>query len=454
MKFIRDKQNKKTVVAMSGGVDSSAAALLLKKQGYEVIGMFMRLAPLDMKNYLTGWSVNEEDNEAAARRVCQKLNIKFYPINLTQEFRKEVMDYFLDSYAQGLTPNPCVKCNQFIKFNGLLKLVEKLGADYLATGHYARLRREIPNYKSQIPNKLQNIRLMPSCHSRPLRRSFSEASASGNPGDSGRNVNNRLKVINLHPALAWIPNPRPRTAQWGRQVGNDNVVYKLCRGKDENKDQSYFLYNLTQRQLARVLFPLGDYAKEEVRKIADRAKLPYLTKESQDICFLKGDHNDFLRQHLKLKPGPIILETEGLGKVIGKHQGLPLYTIGQRRGVEIGGIGPFYAAKCDYKTNTLYVVSGRDDPALYSDELIAKDVNWLAGQEPKLPLACETVIRYRHKPVKCIITVGTGQCPVHANKYLIKFNKAQRAITPGQSAVFYKGDELLGGGVIQDTTSI
>lgn len=355
------KHKKRIAVAMSGGVDSAVAAKLLVDQGHEVIGMFMRLG------------VNEEDSEAAARRVCQKLNIKFYPINLTQEFRKEVMDYFLDSYAQGLTPNPCVKCNQLIKFGALLEQAEKIGADYLATGHY---------------------------------------------------------------------------------VKKSKIIYKLYRGKDENKDQSYFLYNLTQRQLARVLFPLGDYAKEEVRKIADRAKLPYLTKESQDICFLKGDHNDFLRQRLKLKPGPIILlrpsgtsyykeeEGEGLGKVIGEHQGLPLYTIGQRRGVEIGGIGPFYAAKCDYKTNKLYVISNGDDPVLYSDELAAEDVNWIAGQEPKMPLLCEAVIRYRHKPVKCEVK----SC---GNKYLIKFNKAQRAVTPGQSIVFYQGDEILGGGVIE-----
>ncbi len=425
------KQNKKVVVAMSGGVDSSAAAFLLKKQGYEVIGIFMRLG------------IDGEDGEAAARQVCQKLNIKFYPINLTQEFKKEVMDYFLNSYARGLTPNPCVKCNQFIKFNGLLKLAEKLGADYLATGHYARLRREIPNSKFQIPNppacladrqvgrgKLQNIHLMPSCHSRE----------SGNPGDSGRKVNNRLKVINIPTALTWIPN----------QVGNDNAVFKLFRGKDREKDQSYFLYNLTQEQLARVLFPLGDYTKAEVRKIADRAKLPYLKKESQDICFLKGDHNDFLRKHLKLKPGPIKVllplakgEIERGSKTIGEHQGLPLYTIGQRRGVEIGGIGPFYVAKCDYKTNTLYVASNGNDPMLYSDKLTAEDVNWIAGQEPKMPLKCEAVIRYRHKPVKCEISAQGGY------KYSVKFSKPQRAITPGQSIVFYQGDEVLGGGVIR-----
>ena len=265
-----------------------------------------------------------------------------------------------------------------------------------------------------------------------------------------------------------------------KKVSAKKSLYKLFRGKDKSKDQSYFLYNLTQRQLARILFPLGDYTKEEVKKIADKAGLPYLTKESQDVCFLKGDHNDFLREHIKLKSGPIVAFTpttphlsspspqqdggsntpsylgwaggginKRAGEVIGEHQGLPLYTIGQRRGVEIGGIGPFYVAKRDFKTNTLYVVSDRDDPILYSDELIAGDVNWISGKEPKLPLTCQSVIRYRHKLVDCIVKciVGTGHCPVQ--KYLIKFKKPQRAVTPGQSVVLHQGDEVLGGGIIQ-----
>ena len=383
------KKKKKAVIAISGGVDSSAAAFLLQKQGYDVMGMFMRLGV-----------VGQQENEAMARRVCQKLNIKFYPINFIAKFKKEIIDYFVDNYAQGLTPNPCVKCNQIIKFGSLLAQAKKIGADYLATGHYSR------------------------------------------------NVE--------------------------RITHNAKLVYKLFCGKDENKDQSYFLYNLTQEQLACVLFSLGDYTKTQVKKITDKAGLPYLKKESQDVCFLAGDHNDFLKKRLNLKSGPIITLTAkplsrdnrsgrgvarfdarrgGEGRVIGEHQGLPLYTIGQRRGVEIGGIGPFYVARCDYKTNTLYVVKDGDDPALYSDKLIAENVNWIVGIEPKLPLQCEAVIRYRHKPVECI--VETGQCPVQSkkkqdnkNKYLVVFTKPQRAITPGQSVVFYQGDEVLGGGII------
>ena len=366
----------KVVIAISGGLDSSAAAFLLQKRGLEVIGMFMKLG------------IDQNNSEATARRACQKLGIRFYPVNFASQFKKEVIDYFLDSYAQGLTPNPCVKCNQIIKFGFLLAQAKKIGADFLATGHYVK------NTKTQ------------------------------------KHKNTKTKL-----------------------------VYKLFRGKDKNKDQSYFLYNLTQEQLARVLFPLGDYTKAEVKKIADKAKLPYLVKESQDVCFLTGDtirqaqarHNDFLKKHLNLKFGKIKTLD---GKKVGEHQGLPLYTIGQRRGVEIGGIGPFYVARCDYKTNTLYVVSDRDDPVLYSDELIAENVNWIVGREPALPLRCEAVIRYRHKPVECIIEIGDYPAQLkkkqdNNHKYLIKFKKPQRAITPGQSVVFYHCDEVLGGGVIR-----
>lgn len=382
----------KVVIAISGGVDSSAAAFLLQKQGYEVIGMFMRLAPLDSSpcgiedniqqdKYLTGLGVDkQQESEDAARRVCQKLGIKFYPINLARQFKKEVIDYFLNSYVRGLTPNPCVKCNQVIKFGYLLEQAKKTGADFLATGHYVQ--------------------------------------------------NSKFKIL--------------------RQLADSKFIYKLFRGKDKDKDQSYFLYNLTQEQLARVLFPLGGYTKIQVKKIANKAEMPYLKKESQDICFLTGDHNDFLKKHLNLKSGKIkILD----GKIVGEHQGLPLYTIGQRKGVEIGGIGPFYVAKCDYKANTLYVVKDCDDPVLYSNKLIAENVNWISGKEPKLPLQCEAVIRYHHQPVKCIVVVGTGHCPVQQNnrrKYLIKFKKPQRAVTPGQSVVLYQGDEVLGGGIISN----
>ncbi len=367
---------------MSGGVDSSVAAMLMKKQGARVTGMYMRLG-------IPG----EDTSEAAARAVCRKLKIDFYPVNLETRFRQEVVDYFVESYKRGITPNPCVKCNALIKFGELLQRARGLGADYLATGHY-----------------INNLRF---------------------------------------------------------QISDLGFRYKLLRGADKDKDQSYFLYRLTQDQLRRVVFPLGKYTKDEVRALADKAGLPYIKKESQDVCFLKQDgkiieHNEYLKQHIKLKPGPIIPlrpsatspwqgEENGAVEVIGEHQGLPLYTIGQRRGIEVGGTGPYYAAAADYRTNTLWVVNTFDHPALFRDELVLTKVNWISGNEPKLPLQCEAVIRYGHTAVGCVVqrTNDEGRITKDKNKYSVKFKTPQRAVTPGQSVVFYDNDEVLGGGVIE-----
>ena len=346
-------------MAVSGGVDSSTAAWLLKKQGYTVIGVFTRLG---------GYAA--EKSESAARQVCRYLGIRFYPVNLASKFKREIIDYFLSSYERGLTPNPCVKCNRVIKFGELLRLAGELGAEYLATGHYARLWKE-------------------------------------------------------------------------------KKRFKLYRGRDAEKDQSYFLYGLDQGQLKHILFPLGGCMKDEIKKIAEREKLPCLSTESQDICFLNQDgkileHSQYLKRYLKLKPGPIKTLA---GEEIGRHQGLPLYTIGQRRGVEIGGTGPYYVVRADYANNTLYATNNPDDPTLFGKELLAREVNWISGQEPKLPLNCRAAIRYRHQAVGCKVSK-------HAEKggkpqYKVKFKQPQRAITPGQSVVFYQNKEVLGGGIIE-----
>jgi len=446
-------KRRRVIVAMSGGVDSSVAAKLLKDQGHDLLGIFLHfwkdetpLTPLSKGGktprlpFTKGGGAENKccSLEALrdARRVCQKVGLPFYTLNFSDIFKKEVVDYFLDEYKKGNTPNPCVRCNKLVKLGWLIEQAKKLGFDYVASGHYARLRREIPNSKFQIPNKI----------------------------------------------------PRPRQAKRGGQnpkskisKNNDGMVYRLFRAEDKNKDQSYFLYTLTQEQLKHLLFPLGDYKKEEVRQIAKKFNLPVASKkESQEICFIPGkSHNDFLKRYLKLKPGPIKTLD---GKKVGEHQGLPLYTIGQRRGVEIGGVGPFYVARCDYKTNTLYVVKDGDDPDLYGDKLIADKVNWIAGQEPRLPLTCKAVIRYRHKPVKCEVkkrtdtktqkhkntrarkhentkTHGHENTPARGwsapggktqkqEEYLVKFEEPQRAITPGQSVVFYRKNEVLGGGII------
>lgn len=346
-------KTKKVILAISGGVDSSVSAHLLKKQKYEVVGVFMRLD----KKY--------QENEAAARRVCSFLGIKFYPINLSDKFKKEVKDYFVDSYKQGITPNPCVKCNKLIKFGELFRVMEDLGGDFLATGHYVRIERGISN--------------------------------------------------------------------------------KIFKGTDTEKDQTYFLYNLKQKQLDNILFPVGNMKKNEVRKIADKLKIPYTKKESQDVCFLVNegkiiDHNEYLKKYIKQKPG-LIKSMDG--KVIGEHKGLSFYTIGQRRGIEVGGTGPYYAAKFDYANNILYVVDSPDDKVLFCQEFVAKDVNWISEVKVDM-IECEAVIRYRHKQLPCVV-----QKLNNFEEYQIKLQTSQRAVTPGQSVVFYRGDELLGGGIIK-----
>jgi tRNA-specific 2-thiouridylase len=359
MSKIKNKKGlrKKALIAISGGVDSSAAALLLQKNNYELIGVYMKLG------------VDQGDSESAARQVCRKLGIKFYPYNVAPKFKKEVINYFLDSYAGGITPNPCVNCNRFIKFGELLKFAEDLGCDYLATGHYVK-KQESKKARKQIK-------------------------------------------------------------------------YKLLKARDTNKDQSYFLYNLTQGQLSKILFPLGDYTKVEIKKIAAEAGLPNQKNESQDICFLPGDHNDFLKKKLKLESGKIVLREKEQERVIGQHQGLPLYTLGQRKGIDIGGSGPFYVSGFNNKKNILYVTDSHDDPLLYRNQFAIKQLNWISGCRPKLPFKCEAVIRYRHQPVSCII-MGSD------DNFIVELDKPERAITPGQSAVFYKKNEVIGGGIVSN----
>lgn len=363
------EKNKKVVVAISGGVDSAVTALLLKKQGFQVIGVFMRLGDHSIAG------------EQAARAVCAHLGIKFFPVNISRKFEKEVVDYFVESYSKGLTPNPCVKCNKLIKFGELLRVANELDADFLATGHY-------------------------------------------------------IKKLEIRPAGNTSRRKYPRGEK-------SKISYKLFKGEDEKKDQSYFLYNLTREQLTKILFPLGDFKKEEIKKIAKEAKIPNQPSESQDICFMMKDgkilnHNDFLKDHIKARPGDIL---DMNGKVIGRHKGLPFYTIGQRKGIEIGGIGPFYAVKMDYKKNVLYVTDKSNDKNLYRDELVAENVNWISGKIPKMPCKCAAMIRYRHKAEDCEITHDNGE-------YQVKFKNKQRAVTSGQSVVFYRKEELLGGGLI------
>jgi tRNA-specific 2-thiouridylase len=373
------EKNKKVIVAMSGGIDSSVAAALLKRDGYDIAGVFMKFwqprIRADGKTNLRKFENRccSLESEKRARAVAAGLNIPFYVFNFGKEFKKKVVDYFLKEEKAGLTPNPCVACNKEIKFGLLLEKALKLDADFIATGHYSRLRREITDNK-----------------------------------------------------------------------------YKLLKAKDKNKDQSYFLWRLNQKQLARILFPVGGYAKTEVRKLAKKFKLPILgIPESQEICFVQTTVGDFFKKYFKEKPGKIVNEN---GQVIGGHQGLWLYTIGQRKGIKLAG-GPYWVLSKDIKRNVL--IATKDEKDLYKKELIAKDINWISGKAPRLPLKVKAQIRYRHKPASAVISRQKK------GEVRVIFSKAQRAVTPGQSVVFYlsskicgktsgrkKNNELLGGGII------
>lgn len=359
----------KIAIGLSGGVDSAVAAKKLKDEGHEVIGLFLKL-----------WSdplckVKGEnrccDTEALfdARRVAQVLDIPFYVINARDEFKKAVVDDFLDEYEKLRTPNPCIICNQKIKFDLMLQKALSLGCDKMATGHYARIKKE-------------------------------------------------------------------------------NKHFVLLKGEDEIKDQSYMLYRLSQKQLSYALFPLGKMVKKKVRQLAIRWELPIKEKpESQEICFFGDrDYRNFLKRYLDKKnfmSGDIVTTD---GKIIGKHKGLINYTVGQRKGIDqdlktfINNKTPKYVVGFDAKKNRLIVGNNKE---VYKKEMIISDLNWINILDPEFAgKTLEVKIRYRHNAVLCEAE------KINQNKIKIVFNKPERAITPGQSAVFYEGEKVLGGGII------
>jgi tRNA-uridine 2-sulfurtransferase len=355
----------KVVVAMSGGVDSSVAAALLKEQGFDVTGMMLRL-----------WSETgrEESNRCCtpdsmslARRVAARLDIPFHVVDAKDLFYSTVVQDFLDGYAQGRTPNPCVICNRQIKWDFLLKHALAMGADYLATGHYARKQ----------------------------------------PQADGR--------------------------------------WQLLRSTDRSKDQSYVLHVLTQEKLGRALFPVGEYPKSEIRKLAARFNLPTAARsDSQDLCFLAGeDYREFLRRNAPglSQPGPILSRE---GKALGEHQGLAFYTIGQRKGLGIASSVPLYVLAKESASNTLIV--GREQE-LGSDHLVARDVNWILGEAPAGPFRAQVKTRYTAREAWAMISplLGSG---ASFGSFDIHFDDLQRDITTGQVAVIYEGDIVLGGGTI------
>jgi len=366
----------KIAIAMSGGVDSSAAAAILKEQGHELVGFTMQLW-----NQRRGLSVDEHgdplpsrccslDDVYDARRVAEELGFPFYVLNLEREFEHNVVQPFVESYLKGETPIPCVSCNSRLKFASLDRLAQSLGCEKVATGHYARVKRT--------------------------------------PGEE---------------------------------------CYRLLRGQNRDKDQSYFLWELTQDQLARAMFPLGELSKSEVRGVARERNLAVADKaESQEICFVPdGNYAGFIDRYLaegeeeeKITPqGGELVSTSG--QVLGHHRGIHHYTIGQRRGIGIANDRPLYVVSIDAPANRV-IVGPQEE--LLSRELMVAGVNWIGGDAPQSMVRAKVRIRYRHTEAAATISPLASGCAC------IVFDEPQRAITPGQAAVFYDDDEVIGGGWI------
>lgn len=387
-------EKRRVVVGLSGGVDSAVTAHLLKRQGHEVVGIFMK-----------NWEDDDDGEYCSSRQdfldaasVADVLGIDLEHVNFAADYKDRVFAEFLREHQAGRTPNPDVLCNAEIKFKAFLDHAMQLGAEMIATGHYARVR-ECPHVDTLLPPE-------------------GARASAGRPGEGP---------------------DAPKS------------MFQLLKGLDPLKDQSYFLHRLDQAQLSRTMFPVGELPKTEVRRIAAEIGLPVAAKkDSTGICFIgERPFREFLNRYLSHQPGPV---KDDRGRTLGEHVGLSFYTLGQRKGIGIGGVkergtkggsehAPWFVARKDMAANTLYVVQGHDHPWLLANALVADDTRWIAGRPPAAGGAAAKT-RYRQTDAPCEVGAGAG------DEVRLRFAQPQWAVTPGQSAVLYDGEVCLGGGVI------
>ena len=383
-------KKQRVICGMSGGVDSSATAALLQEQGYDVVGITLKLWPQDCVNRAEDKCCGPQA-VTDARSVCHKLGIPYYLIDESAEFQKHVIQYFADEYKAGRTPNPCVMCNQNLKFGRLIDRANQLGADFIATGHFARIESATAPLNE-------------------LSRRRREESHSNSPAENQR-------LVTLSPTR-----------------------YLLKRGLDLRKDQSYFLFSLRQDQLARALFPLGEKTKSDTREVARHCNLKTADKEeSMEICFVPdNNYGGFLQSaNLVQKHRGEIVNLQG--HVLGHHDGIEFYTIGQRKGLGLSTPQPLYVIELDAENNRVVV---GDDTALDRDEFTVQNCNWIPFENPPASIEVTAKIRYNHPGTSATVT------PLEQGRARVKLHTPQRAVTPGQASVFYQDDLVVGGGWI------
>jgi tRNA-specific 2-thiouridylase len=381
---VNSQKRQRVVCGMSGGVDSSATAALLIEQGYDVIGITLKLWPQDCVNRAEDKCCGPQA-VTDARSVCHKLDVPYYLVDESADFQKHVIQYFADEYKAGRTPNPCVMCNQNLKFGRLIDRADQLGADFIATGHFARVE----------------------------------------------------KVVGQASSLSSFQSQHDKH---DRQDACPTARYLLKRGRDSRKDQSYFLFSLRQDQLARILFPLGEKTKSDTREVARHCNLKTADKEeSMEICFVPdNNYGGFLQSaNLVQKHRGEIVDMRG--GVLGHHDGIEFYTIGQRKGLGITTPKPVYVVELDAENNRVVV---GDETALDRDEFVADRCNWHPFEKLTEPIEVTAKIRYNHPGAPATVT------PLEGNKVKVKLHSPARAITPGQAAVFYQDDLVVGGGWI------